>query len=143
MEPPTEGHPMPLGATWCKPVLRLEPMWHRDPGRRAGRQVIFHVSPRPGQAPTSSQALCNYLLLHFQPKPHLSLTPCPSRKGGESPLICHLLSPGSALISHSHRNLSQKHKNKNQNPSATAKGQTSAQIKSNLLCRLCISTVSL
>ena len=73
--------PHAFGSTWCKPVLLLG-THVVDPGRRAGRQVTFHVSPRPGQAPTSRPALGNFLLPHFQPKPHLSLTLCPSRKWG-------------------------------------------------------------
>lgn len=143
-----QGYPHASGSTWCKPFLLLEPMWQSDPRRRAGRQVIFHVSPRPGQGPTSSQALCNYLVLHFQPKSHLSLTLCPSRKWSVSPNLPSAL-PSECLISLTHTHTRNEpftevpQKRKNQKPRATGKGQRSAQIKGNLLCRLCISTVSL
>lgn len=137
--------PQVFGSTWCKPFLLLEPMWQSDPRRRARRQVIFHVSPRPGQTPTSSQALCNHLLPHFQPKPHLSLTLCPLRKWGSvSPNLPSAL-PRECLISftHTHTHTAPFTEQKTKQNRATAKGQRSAQIKGNLLCRLCISTVSL
>lgn len=77
-------------------------MWQTDQGRRGGRQVIFHVSPKPGRAPTSSQALCNYLLPRFQPKAQLFLTLCPWRKGGS--VSANLLSalPRQHLVSLTH-----------------------------------------
>lgn len=39
-----------------------------------GRQVDFHVSPRPGQTPTSRPAFGNYRPPHFQPEPPSSHT---------------------------------------------------------------------
>lgn len=78
--------PHASGGTRCKPVLLLEPMWQTDPGKRAGRQVTFHVSPRPGQAPASRPALLgNYLLPHFQPKPIFPSHCAPRGTGGVSP----------------------------------------------------------
>lgn len=104
--------------------------------------MIFHVSPKPGRAPTSSQALCNYLLPRFQPKAHLFRTLCPSRKGGS--VSANLLSalPRQHFVSLTHPqrqttegNLAHKHKSR-----AAARG---VQVKGNLLCRLCMSAVSL
>lgn len=135
------GPPHVFRSAWCKPCLLLEPVWHSDPRRRAGRQVTFHVSPRPGQAPTSSQALCNHLLPHVQPNPHLSLTLCPLRKWGSVSSNLASALPKECLISlrrthtQTHTlNLSQKYKKTqtkttNQKPMQQRRGREVHQLK--------------
>lgn len=135
------GPPHVFRSAWCKPCLLLEPVWHSDPRRRAGRQVTFHVSPRPGQAPTSSQALCNHLLPHVQPNPHLSLTLCPLRKWGSVSSNLASALPKECLISlrrthtQTHTlNLSQKYKKTqtkttNQKPMQQRRGRKVHQLK--------------
>ena len=65
------------------------------PGRRAGRQVTSHVSPRPGQTPTSRPALGNYLPSPF-PTGAPSFPYTAQGNGGVVPLISHLPSSCSA-----------------------------------------------
>lgn len=103
-------------------------MWQSDPRRRARRQVIFHVSPRPGQTPTSSQALCNHLLPHFQPKPHLSLTLCPLRKWGSvSPNLPSAL-PRECLISFTHTHTHTLHLSQNKKQNKTVQQRRGREV---------------
>lgn len=143
-------HPMPLDALGANLSCRGSPCANR-PGRRAGRQVTFHVSPRPGQTPTSRPALGNY-----RPSPFPTGTPSfphtvPRKWGSGSPNLssallmqCLLSLPLSLRHTHTHTQTVEMNlpKESPQN-CAKAKGQNSAQMKGNLLCRLCISTVSL
>lgn len=139
---------MPLDALGASLSCRRSPCANR-PGRRAGRQVTFHVSPRPGQTPTSRPALGNY-----RPSPFPTGTPSfphtvPRTWGSGSPNLssvllmqCLLSLPLSLGHTHTHTVEMNLPKESPQN-CAKAKGQNSAQMKGNLLCRLCISTVSL
>lgn len=101
---------MPLDALGASLSCRRSPCANR-PGRRAGRQVTFHVSPRPGQTPTSRPALGNY-----RPSPFPTGTPSfphtvPRTWGSGSPNLssvllmqCLLSLPLSLGHTHTHTN---------------------------------------
>lgn len=123
----------------------------------AGRQVIFHGLSKPWPG-TNFQPSKHFVIStsfpNFQHQPHLSLALSPWRTwGSASPHLPSAL-PKQRLQgrarAHRHTHQARTPQDKLQKGAVhikkkkpTGKGQRSAQIQGNLLCRLCISTVSL